>query len=122
MPENPAWVFASCFDRLNSQGVNVQGQSRSESWPSVFYISRRPKKDEPIAEKRRGVKVGRGEVARRISNDVNAVVRMPNHDVVIDVEIRVVEVFVLAGDQDRSTIRKYGLTLPIAHETLCGTG
>src|SRR6188768_1642334 len=79
---------------------------------SVVRVAEVADDDDAIARQCRAVEIGWRKDVRWVAKDVRSAVRIADDDVIIDVEIRIVEVLVLAGDEHDATVGEVRLALP----------
>ena len=68
------------------------------------------------------MKIGRGENVLRVAINLDVCVGAVNDDVIVDVEIGIVTLFMLAADEDEAAIRQFCLAVAKAAKAPAGSG
>src|SRR5436190_15736458 len=95
----PAGRIARCDDGRDDKGVQIEDEDRGGAWLSVVGVSKAADDDDAAIHHSRAVKIcGRKDIPP-ISENLDVSVRMLHDDIVVDVKIRVVVIFVFTADQ-----------------------
>jgi hypothetical protein len=98
------------LDELERQRGEIEATDLRPLLPEVG-IAQVADDDDLISDERRRVEVCRREDLARVAEDVDLSVGGKDVDVVVDVEVGVVPVLVLAADRDRAPVGENGLRL-----------
>ena len=109
--EDSAGLVAFDFDVVNEHVVRVQLECGRRAGNSVGLIAEAAYDEDPVVVSSApgeggGVEVGGWEVSSRIAVDLGLLSKALDDDVVVDKEVRIVVVFVLAGDEDDGVVRQ----------------
>src|SRR5687768_12952390 len=103
MSVNPAWHFAGGFDGLDLPRFWHHSVNRRESLSPLLWISQAADNVDSIRTQGGGMKIGRWKNFSGISVDLK-IAPIVNHDIVINVKIRVVVILMLARNLHESAV------------------
>ena len=102
---DPARVITTGGDFLDNSCFHMESEDRSRR-SAIVRIPKVSDDVDPGSDQGRRVKVRWRENLARIAEDFDAAISVVNEDVVVDAEVRVVVVFVLASDLNEAPVRK----------------
>ena len=111
--ENPSRRFAAHVQPLHLQRVHVQPVDRRLPITAGPHVPKGADHVDVVAEQGGSVKVRRREHGLRIAVDRNRPVTLVHEDIVVDAEVGVVEVLVLAADLHRAAVWQKGQRLAV---------
>ena len=95
---DPAGIVAAGLDLLDGERAAIEPIDRRFSVASLLQIPQGPDDIDPVIDKRCGVEIGRRKHLFRIAENLELAVAVVHDGIVVDAEIRIVVVLVLAGD------------------------
>src|SRR5262245_60994761 len=103
---NPTWLSPTRRDATHRKRVEVEEfDGRRIRFP-VRGVAETANDDNAVADRRGGVEIGRRKNVSRIAVDVDAAGGMADNDIIVDVEIRIVRILMLAGDEYGAPVAK----------------
>src|SRR5882724_3325082 len=103
---NPSRSLSADLHFVHAKSLRMDAVHGSLSVLPRTLITQRSHDINMPASQRRTVEIGRREDRFRIAKDMNRPVRLMHKDVVVNAEVRVVEIFVLASDLNNASVRQ----------------
>ena len=110
----PAWPVASCCNSFDAQAECVELENLGLAGAAQVVISKRPNEQDVATHERCRVKVRRRKHVLRVEEEFPLPTGVLGHDVIVDTEIWIVGILMLAGDVNDTPVRKRSTGAPVA--------
>ncbi|PTU75763.1 hypothetical protein DBO85_03575 [Pseudomonas mangrovi] len=101
----PSWGRTICLDGADRPVTGINDQHLCLSYMAFAQIAQIADQDDLVPDSCGAVEIRWGKCSCRVDEHLSLTGRFHDDDIVVDVEVRVVEVFMFPCDPHRATIR-----------------
>ena len=103
---DPTGIVAACCECREAQAARIEFENLGLANPAQVPVSKAADGDDVVADQRRRVEIRRRKCVPWVEVELQPAVRMLDGDVIVDAEVSVIRVLMLAGDVNGTAVRK----------------